>query len=1408
MQNGFMPAVGSKPLVPWKRFWCQLGKQVHVGNEEPGFLTDPEGQFTRFYNPHLRPLDGLLDEACLILCGDPGSGKTTELERTKARFEESLQTGDHMISLEFRDIPNEAVFARRTFDSPIWREWRNSSGRMTLLVDGVDEGLIKIPDFLSYLVGQLRDEPLQRLQLVLACRSAEWPVSSGEALIALWGAKKTAPIFELCPLRQQDARLAAKVWHLDAAAFLQAVYERKAVGLAALPTTLFFLLGQFRSKGALSNTHRELYEQGCQTLAREHDPRKVEALRSLRRSARVFTPEEIYLAANRIAALLLVCGKSAIRTLASADCATDSEDADLSLSDAMDSSGLSSVTNFSVSEDLLLDAIGTGLFTSRGSNRFSFAHQTFAECLTAQYLSRLPFIQIRRLICARDEQDEHAIPQLAETAAWLAGMRDDFFEHLLRVDPEVMLRSDISKVQNQQKAQLVEAVLEKAKRAEVFDGWNSHRFYSALNHPGLAGQLRTYISDTTLNVVVRRMALKIAGQCQLSELTDVMLAILANHNDIQQIRDGAASSLEHVIPDAQLTMLIPLAKGETGPDPDDTIKGCALRRLVPDFWSVSQVLPLLTTPKRHNFFGSYQHFLEYQLPDYLMEADLQTFLVLMIRRKDCFDSLSRFHKLADRAFTMALQRLGDPVIRRSAVRVWLVKERRYQPLPRDKESEVIQLLDTKEEIRLAFVEAIINDPKTKEKDVWCLQGVSGYLILPRDLSWALHKIVGAPQVRRTSWAEAIAILARPDATLPCWDLFLERVETVPELKEKFAWLRAWTLDEPETRNAKARWLREQRRHDRFAKSHEGPDPEILLQADFADIAAGKTYRWIDLCLHLSVKQGQSHYLTPLQHDIMEFPGWERADDARRSQIVDAARQFLIHHGDGYAELGTRTTYSDPGYLAAWLLRDRIKDDAVLRGAIASKWIDGLIGYPFDSDEHYQNTAMLAYKLNPEATLRAFEREVKEEDERHGRVLSLHGFEKAWDARFSRAALELAANDSLKPDSIGSILQFVGYRDPTVAALNARALLTPNAVTSTALRERTIKVLAACLNTMPAEMWDTMMPILSADSSMAEQIILEVAHEHHHEIGRIHEMLSEEQLADLYLLVRNLFRPETDPTFEGGFVPPRQSVVDFRGSLLNALESRGTTAACGQFLRLANALPSESLWLRLRYRNTVTFKRRKSWTPPTPQMVLELAARVERRLVDNEYDLVEVIIESLNRLQDVLTQTTLPRAEDLWSWDGADSVRRNFRPKDEVALSDYIASWLGRDLGGSGVVVGREVQPRRGQKTDIYVAANPGSDSLPAALPITVVIEVKGCWHAQVRTAIEEQLVNRYLKDNALMYGIYLVGWFVCEQWQDSHLRATTCDEARKEMEQLAAKFDGKSSPYLVQSVVLDCRYLQ
>jgi hypothetical protein len=188
------------------------------------------------------------------------------------------------------------------------------------------------------------------------------------------------------------------------------------------------------------------------------------------------------------------------------------------------------------------------------------------------------------------------------------------------------------------------------------------------------------------------------------------------------------------------------------------------------------------------------------------------------------------------------------------------------------------------------------------------------------------------------------------------------------------------------------------------------------------------------------------------------------------------------------------------------------------------------------------------------------------------------------------------------------------------------------------------------------------------------------------------------------------------------------------------------------------------------------------------------------------DLLELVLESLSRLQSRLTRQSLPCAEELWLWDGGGLNRSKFRPKDEEALSDYITRWLIRDIGTSaGVVVNREVQPRRGARTDVIVEATiPGTGA--EFNKLTVAIEVKGCWHDAARTGLQSQLVDGYLRVHGWRCGIYLVGWFICSQWENAknRLQSDTPAEAGGELAALAAEFDGITSDFRVGTCVLDC----
>lgn len=139
----------------------------------------------------------------------------------------------------------------------------------------------------------------------------------------------------------------------------------------------------------------------------------------------------------------------------------------------------------------------------------------------------------------------------------------------------------------------------------------------------------------------------------------------------------------------------------------------------------------------------------------------------------------------------------------------------------------------------------------------------------------------------------------------------------------------------------------------------------------------------------------------------------------------------------------------------------------------------------------------------------------------------------------------------------------------------------------------------------------------------------------------------------------------------------------------------------------------------------------------------------------------------------------------------------YRPKDENTFSDYVTIHLREDLGERGIIINREVEIRngegsgKGERTDIHVDVSVQSSRGNVRDRVSVIIEVKGCWHKELNTAMEKQLVDRYLRDNRCQHGMYLVGWFDCDQWDGEDYRKKECpkygiDKAQKKFNAQAA----------------------
>jgi len=217
----------------------------------------------------------------------------------------------------------------------------------------------------------------------------------------------------------------------------------------------------------------------------------------------------------------------------------------------------------------------------------------------------------------------------------------------------------------------------------------------------------------------------------------------------------------------------------------------------------------------------------------------------------------------------------------------------------------------------------------------------------------------------------------------------------------------------------------------------------------------------------------------------------------------------------------------------------------------------------------------------------------------------------------------------------------------------------------------------------------------------------------------------------------------------------------------------------------------------------TLTRRRTWLPYSPANLLEVISESRVRLVQNAEQLLEVVIESLRRLEATFRDET-PAWRDVWDRlpltpsDTTTSTRRRrrraftFRPIDENEFSDYVKRHLQAHLGSRGIIANREVVIRSDERIDIRIDAVVRHTREEIDERLSLIIEVKGSWNPELMTAMQTQLVDRYLKDNHCQHGLYLVGWFNCNAWdsEDDRKRHTphiTIEEAQRVFDSQAAE---------------------
>lgn len=576
------------------RLFIQLGQSPEISRRGLPSKSSAWGEVNQREWPHWDTVP------CVLLLGEPGSGKTSEFLHRFSQLDESAQAA---FMSRWQDwCEGDDIFATLN-DHDGFIAALEDAQTVWWFIDALDEGRIKTEHAFDVIKKGLRELKrrgvLDKLKLRISCRSRDWRPTEANQLKSFFpdvetedGANSSVVTLQLLPLDEVAVRTLAleKLGTLEAVnRFMDALARRHVAPLSGQPLLLAMMLQMFlQDDETLGCDRTSLYEQAVKNLNTEHNSeRKDQAPPQTMPAMRISI-------AQRLSVHAVFGGKDAIAV----------PDIDSGSARTLDAA-CSEATRKEI-----LETLNTGLFTQHASNGFCFLHRSFAEFMAAVALSEqidggLPLGRILPLFPVEHD----VIPgPLRETAAWLAGLDAHFRNWLITHDPITAAQGDTVRYTLKEREELITIL---AKRF-VERSWQRDfdRF----------GDLARSVSDNVLrqllqsgnSMAVRHMAMEMIDAAKVESLYHDLLQVALDSKAKSVLRTKAATILASRVPTDYADKLYPLLNLPADQDKDDEISGALLYHLYPSHLTTAQALSAYHIPHNHSFVGFYRYFWEYE----------------------------------------------------------------------------------------------------------------------------------------------------------------------------------------------------------------------------------------------------------------------------------------------------------------------------------------------------------------------------------------------------------------------------------------------------------------------------------------------------------------------------------------------------------------------------------------------------------------------------------------------------------------------------------------------------------------------------------------------------------------------------------------------------------------------------
>lgn len=1316
----------------WQRLWIPLGYKYSLDSK--GF---PDYNFYDFHagqiNTEAKTLKDLENFKCLILIGDPGIGKSTEITL--------INHAENSITLKYylKDYASTAELFEvlsNNLDKKI-----NFEGRLFLYFDGLDEGLLNIRNLHDSLINKLKSiknkEPdlFDKINLRVSCRSVVWSEISESltpTLRSIFSDDKVK-LVELAPLRKKDIILSVEQHKLSSNDFLTLICDNNLQSFCSDPQSLNSVIESYKLGRIKSGIQKvELFE----TLVKQ----KCIELNSKHKREKSLTPEQRLNIAARIAAYCILSNKNSIWIDEDSNSA---QNYDLILDEIIGD-------NFKVDQNKYLlnnkrdlrEVIDTSLFSIGNHNsRYHFKHRGEQEFLAAWHISRLKLVknQITQILTSPYD-NSRGIPQLQEVIIWLATINKNIFDLMVDKNPLILIRCE-RELDISERKKILKSLILNAKSFGIVDSYDDERFYSRLKFDGIEKTLKPYLNERS-NIFLLRICLHLAKACSIKSLQSELLRVLHNSYNSTYIRRQAIEVLAKYKDVSIMKELVKYAKDEIQSDIDDEIKGAALIALYPGELSIQEVLESLTPVKRNNLYGAYRGFLD-TLSDIIPDHDLVIAIKfisnwkhdLLVNQNRPLEELKI--KIIERGYTKI--DTGDTL--KSIVKCIKV-------LLRD---HVTFSVPTDLITRRRILQALINNWDSELFITTLIKGRQA-LIDPSDWNWLIDQLEDTQEYNvKTLWVKILRLIVDLNDAKKTIQFF-EIAYQFKEITEVKSLFNPVQLNSNDAKTLKDLYQRPNVK----VSSVQDVDYEVnfvsgKIREVFDNLDKGQTIEWWRLL----------HYLgggNDFEFSLKQKKYWLLFGEPAMDKIIRYAESYLT-------EYSPRIEYDKrelSGYSAILFLKKERSDFFnALPDSFWTRWLDVVIYCSLnDNKNELDDDQKEILKRCQSVNSMHFEKSLLHQIElflNKKSVFFLSKIEFIIDRTIGEELIRLLVN--LKMEDSDYLLNIVFNKCLPIA--KEFALGEVRTFYESRLATERIDIAINCgsklLEYLEGTEWDEYWQYFIGNQELAKRIFLNYVSG----IGRRPNLqhLNARQKGDIFRWLYVNFPKSNDPIHQTVYSPSsRDWVVDYRSELIGSIIQEGSLESVKALKRLMFYFPKDDD-IKWWFTRALEFMRRNTWEPISPIQMRIMFNGNEVRVVRSPSELTSIVIESLERLERKL-QGKNPTSFFLWN-----NNEMRYVPKDENSLSDFVKMHLEYDLVGRKIIVNREVEIKRGSgrikgaRTDLLIQAFNSSKNESS---ISLVIETKKCTHQDVFKAIKDQLKDRYLSHYKASAGIYLVGWYYCD----------------------------------------------